>query len=66
MKKQKQPEYHIHLAPKLEEKVKKLEHQILELQNIIWRHKRNEQRYKRALFEILGVQEALKECEGVR
>ena len=51
----KQPEYHIHLAPKLEEKIKQLDHQILDLQNKIWKYKRNEQRYKRALFEILGV-----------
>ena len=52
----KQQPIHINLAPKLQEKVSKLEREILELQNSIWRHKRNEQRYKRALFEILGVQ----------
>jgi hypothetical protein len=52
----KQLPIHIHLAPKLEEKVKKLEQQVLDLQNSIWRYKRNEQRYKKALFEILGAQ----------
>ena len=55
MKSKKQPEYHIHLAPKLEEKIRLQSQQILDLQNKIWKYKRNEQRYKRALFEILGV-----------